>query len=788
MRAGLVSLIYLLLLPLAAAAAPTVVRVSAPSSALTGTATKITVTVASPRPGRRVRITLSAVAPGTSGGGLSLRRARIVKLRKGRSSASVRVTFPDGATGRFALSACIGRSCATSKSLRVLDGSAYGRIVRAKLPKATEVLFALYALTGDHRLPARYRGAGEMPAGQVMAEAAELYPTLDPAGQAKLLPFLVPPVFAESAWRRRTRASKSVRYARAAAPAACSSLHEVAAWQAVRTANGKANIWYAPGDRAVAARFAAELSRTIWPKLTGPFGEPLGDGGNGCDPTGDPRLDIYLGTPDPFGPGGALRGVAVPLPGGADCTHPVFLVIDPTENRSVLAHEFFHAIQFAHPHSNCNGGGAWVEGSATWVKDFVYPRDQDEHLRTGHLAAPQTGLLAQDYATWPFWYWVYRTAGVGGFKRVFTGLEKGSLPSALDSALAGGREAAWKQWSVARMNRAPIGVARFPVAKSLKQWDSFAEAAGVLEKTLALTGRTERTIGLQTSTLAPLATDFGHVVVTDPKVRFIRVTNGAYGKPGGQLQALVKRADGSWRIEDWSGRATISFCRDRAADNVREFYLVTGNASGTAALPTVRTTVTGRNTCSFPRTFTGTFASVWTNVSGGFTLRFSGNATFVRSSNNPPVDVGSIVYDLTGGSVSLQASGTNLIGCTASGGTTVPLQSNPVFQNLMKLNLENVAGDARAPHPEPKPYYFSIWLEEPDSSKSPTYTRTCDPDPPAEVSAFGGYLRVGFRDWWVQNPPEIQKSDAADLLSGHRSRDGGAGITIDETWEFRGAD
>ena len=186
---------------------------------------------------------------------------------------------------------------------------------------------------------------------------------------------------------------------------------------------------------------------------------------------------------------------------------------------------------------------------------------------------------------------------------------------------------------------------------------------------------------------------------------------------------------------------------------------------------------------AFPKTFIGTFSATVTQT-GGYVFHYTGTATFTRSPTSLPIDIGSIRYDLTGGSVTLTASGST-VSCTASGGSTRGLVTDPTVATAMKLTLEDVTGNPNAPNPEPNPFYYSIWLAAFDTMNIPTYTRTCGAQATTDY-APAEFLKVGFRDWWAPNPPEIMKAQQPTVLAGSRSRSNGPSVTVDETWDFRG--
>jgi len=173
-------------------------------------------------------------------------------------------------------------------------------------------------------------------------------------------------------------------------------------WYVVPAAGGKVKVWaqtHLPDELPKARAIAAELTNTIWPKLTGTFWEPLKDAGLRGVPnppdTGDgPELDIYLveyqgNEPDAVEKGGHSRSAIEGRHCGAS---PRYLTIETNQPLggaggkgllNILAHELMHAITQAVPWrgQDCEEF-RWIdEATATWAEQVVYPDSESEHAR-----------------------------------------------------------------------------------------------------------------------------------------------------------------------------------------------------------------------------------------------------------------------------------------------------------------------------------------------------------------------------------------------------------------------
>lgn len=196
--------------------------------------------------------------------------------------------------------------------------------------------------------------------------------------------------------------------------------------------------WVEEGDHAATAEFAATAFETIGDVAAvyaaAGFRAPLPDEGQ----EGDTRTDFYLGDLDQHGALGFCRSDADgPVVGSAwygycgfDNDYANSPWLDPTSLlRVTVAHEYFHAIQFAY---DAEDDGWLMESTATAMEDELYDDVNDNafFLNFGQmgdpeafgypLAGPSTPLDTFDftaYGNWGFWRYLTEqhadeTAGV----------------------------------------------------------------------------------------------------------------------------------------------------------------------------------------------------------------------------------------------------------------------------------------------------------------------------------------------------------------------------------------
>lgn len=217
--------------------------------------------------------------------------------------------------------------------------------------------------------------------------------------------------------------------------------------------------WVEAGEHAADPDFAdtafATLGEVAGVYAAAGFRAPLPDGGQ----EGDNRTDFYLGDIDRYGAFGFCRSDADgPVVGSAwyaycgfDNDYANVPWLDPTDAlRITVAHEYFHAVQFAY---DAEDDGWLMESTATAMEDVLYDDVNDNafFLGFGQMADPTTPLDTfgfEAYGNWGFWRYLTEqhpeeTAGVPDLVReVWEALDttQGPNPSfslqALDGVLA----------------------------------------------------------------------------------------------------------------------------------------------------------------------------------------------------------------------------------------------------------------------------------------------------------------------------------------------------------------
>jgi hypothetical protein len=173
------------------------------------------------------------------------------------------------------------------------------------------------------------------------------------------------------------------------------------------------------------------IAENVWSTEVGAMGyrEPLSDA-TSTNQGPDGKLDIYLTNLGPQGLYGYCTtddpGLSTPgtFTASAYCvvdnnyTERIFRSHTPIQNLKVtLAHEFFHAVQFAYD----IGEDTWLmEGTATWMEDQVYDgiNDNRQYLQNSQLKYPWIPLdhsakCCFQYGSWIWFRFLSETMGQG---------------------------------------------------------------------------------------------------------------------------------------------------------------------------------------------------------------------------------------------------------------------------------------------------------------------------------------------------------------------------------------
>lgn len=573
-------------------------------------ATKFTAFFSRDRKGDRADIRLGGrIAVGSlDAGALSSVNARVDVPATALPGSYYVIACP-GVTRTAAVAGCVAAAAKTqvtagATTTRALLAAA---VQRHEITEQQALVYRVFGAFGDPRIPTRYVGDDSGTDGDsVMTEVMAQWPSLTAKTRATLAPFFEPPA-AKGSWANGAAPATAAASDAGSLPMPppCDDHAPVDKnWDHLDSENGKARFSWRKGENAAAqstraAFLARELDDVIWPKLSALFApnKPVPDNGVGCFNGGDGRLDIY------FTPIERAYTLALTIPYTDSFSKaPVYVLLKEDVDPIVLAHEITHVFQFTYAYKSKPTEYVWfMEASATWGADYLYPNDNFEHTWRALLERPHTAFENLDYDDWSFVLWIDHLYGEETIPRTFKQFGKADSLPAIDKAI-GTFKSAWPQFARYAWNQDPI-------TDSFKAWDHFdagpkADGGAALPITpIALGGKSSSTTPVHIS-IQPLARDYQRFALSDDNVRYLKVTNTVFGLKGGAIQALLKRRDGQWVTQDWTARPSIEFCRDKAEEDFTEVVLIVSHSDYTSHQylePLKDTTIEARDRCdTFP--------------------------------------------------------------------------------------------------------------------------------------------------------------------------------------------
>jgi hypothetical protein len=679
-----------------------------------------------------------------------------------------------------------------STSLELIEES----LARGEIDAETALVYQVYALFADPRLPATYQGddrAG-LDHGILRAVAAQ-FPTLSSETLDILSPFFMPPAY-QGSWHDQYETQPLHVASQPQTPAACDgepgAYFVKEGWRCLGAGNGKVKVWWRaamPGAEQKAGVIASAIDNDVWPKLTDLMGrEPLNDKGphdfvnldgekTGWADGGDGRLDIYLVDPP-------VRASATTInyPPGCD-QRPSFIVISPSiptkDLPSVVAHEFMHAIQFSYDLAKECYEYEWLhEATAQWAMDHVYPDDNVEQgswakafFRFSVDSPLESGF---GYEAYPFFLYLARTHRPQLIKNILELTTQFDSLEAIERALAdlGGLQEVWPRFALTNWNQLPVD--------NYQRWDKLTEGAVTVGtangndpnrvERVNLSGKEEGEYKLEMD-VPHLATKYYHFSFEGPDTRsvaFHNAFNFFHGlEPAVKVQALVKLAGQEWVVEDWTELDSKAYCRDLRSERLEELVIIISNSEwqdrGHVLNPPTapRLVVTDIGCWRWTGEATGAYAG------SDFTVTTKTSATFERHLfENVPPGMTAQIYYLVDGNMEIRISGANKYGCTAEGGPmVVPLQNLSGELSVYNYSLEGLHHRS----------YFG--LGDADDFKLPV-TVTCE---------HGSYTREWVSATWLftASPAPLFGSDGATMEGASTvvvTQDGRTGT---HTWRFK---
>lgn len=472
---------------------------------------------------------------------------------------------------------------------------------RGEINAETALIYKVFAVFGDTRLPSRLRGddRGVMDSNAV-AEATQRFETLTPATRQILVPFLIPPVYVGSWYDRRIHGAQAMAAAAQPTDHIGDRCNEVAQNLLIPLETDHFVVWFPPNDTGFwqrAQRISADLETRIYPILTDLLRAPLSDAGLGCNPS-DGRLDVYM-VYDPL-PGYESTLAMVSTYPGKGCkaasTYMQVLKQGSSETNTV-AHEFMHMIQFAYnPAADCYDSW-WMESTANWAIDYFERMDGQPDAQTEQAYAKSylesawrwlidtTGIREYGAYLWPFYLshytGSYHPELIAQIMAATENAANGDLYQVINDRIAGGWEQRWPEFALLNLNLPPNN--RYAAWDNFQQrwmtdWRMTDSRVALLNDPYWVYYLDGRSAG-DPLALPDLGIFYEEIAIADD-VRMWALANTFNNMPSMRVQALLYRNGQGWQgPEDWSQRKWSLFCQDNPAERVQSVLVIISNSN-----------------------------------------------------------------------------------------------------------------------------------------------------------------------------------------------------------------
>lgn len=458
-------------------------------------------------------------------------------------------------------------------------------LARGEINQETALIYHTFAVFGDPRLPAAYRGDGTTKR-EITAELAEQYESLSASAKETLAPFLLPPYHVGSWWDVQ-QAQRQGRVAPSATVQRCevkddSNNRIVDGWAYIDSEVGNIRVWWQtryPEDAAKAKRMAQD-AEMMWTKLAALMGRtpPSDNGSKTPCRGGSNHYDISLLDLKNLGEAQWHKYVS----NKSNSSH---ILLGRTAENDTLIHELMHAFQYAYPQKAAWKEYAWwAEATATWAEHYVFPSLNSEHpFAEDFLQRPDMSLeetlpnggsnygRAHQYGAYLFAWFIASNIGDQWIRTSWErfGTETNSL-KAINGLIPGGFSEQWPRFVLRMLNRPPMD--DFKKADQLEHRVKFES-----DWNARLNGTTDFSYELK-GDVKHLASRHYRFVFNDETVRSVAFFNPVFDQPQktARIQALLK-IDGQWKQEDWTEVPLRSFCRDVKAERIEELMVVFSN-------------------------------------------------------------------------------------------------------------------------------------------------------------------------------------------------------------------
>lgn len=366
------------------------------------------------------------------------------------------------------------------------------------------------------------------------------------------------------------------------------------------TADGKIKVWYPEKKEIInnqekitklyystAQKIVSNLNTDqAYPQYVGLLGKvPPSDNTLG----GDDKLDIYVG-PANYSlllntNGSSSYGVNAPDNGNGKSS---FIIIRENLNeknlKTTTVHEIFHAFQRAFGCSFIKANLWWIEGTATWSEDFIYPKDNSEQGYVDNfIIKPQLSLNSYgddfEYGAYLFPFFLTSTKDRGIIPKIFEGCTQnnGLVLTSADQNIDNGFKKTWREFTLWNYNKVPtekykeVDQSKFFPAKS-------SQSGGNSDMAFLIPGQSDISTKELKSLSAQVIETFFSESQGVKKATFVDLKNFTGKNQSASIKAIIyPKNNGQPYIEDWTELEKRSFCFDKQNENFDRIILIFSN-------------------------------------------------------------------------------------------------------------------------------------------------------------------------------------------------------------------
>jgi len=453
-----------------------------------------------------------------------------------------------------------------------------------KIDYPTCLLYQVYAFFKTPDMPAQYKSNQMSNAGdRLFSELSVNWDKLPQPVREKIKPFLLDPFDPQSYfykhWQGKPQAKFNLVEEANAALSGPPAIPNVV-MQSFSVAGNKVKIWYQPQEKALAetVKTAFETDK-VYDKFKGLLGtEPLDDNNIwGIDKA----IDIYFAEFDDVG----YCWGQFTAPDSRKSRPVIFLNPKASSGdklKSILAHELFHAFQF---NIDCREDNWWKEATAAWSEHFIYPStDREQEFLDRFFPIPNifkslnTSNDYHEYGAYVFPLFLSQAYNDQMIAKIWKACAPANVTSltAINSQIPEGLPCAFKEFSLWAFNQPPT--------KKFKDAGRDLPAEPFINYCFIPINLTQtRLLNENTEPLGMAMSQYSVEPSQDKNIRTVTFKMDKFFEkyPFVGVWAIVKIKNKDPYLEDWTGLAEMSFCRDIPEEDFQEIFLIMPNTSTT---------------------------------------------------------------------------------------------------------------------------------------------------------------------------------------------------------------